>query len=55
MMAEIQKLRAELPGIDCGSCGAPSCRAFSEDVIRGENSLENCVILQHKKSKPEEK
>lgn len=55
MMADIQALRATLPGIDCGSCGAPTCRAFSEDVIRGENTLESCLILQHKKSKPEEK
>ena len=48
MMADIQNLRATLPGIDCGSCGAPTCRAFSEDVVRGENTLDNCVILQNK-------
>ncbi len=48
MMADIQNLRATLPGIDCGSCGAPTCRAFSEDVGRGEHTLENCVILQKK-------
>lgn len=55
MMANIQNLRASLPGIDCGSCGAPTCRAFSEDVIKGETTLESCVILQQqKKSKPED-
>ena len=29
MMSEIQKLKSELPCIDCGSCGAPNCRAFA--------------------------
>ncbi len=37
MMADIQKLRAQLPGIDCGACGAPNCRAFAEDIVRKIN------------------
>ena len=49
MMADIQNLKAILPGIDCGSCGAPTCRAFSEDVIRKEATLDKCVILKQKK------
>ncbi len=49
MLAEIQKLKAELPGIDCGSCGAPNCRAFAEDVIKKECDLENCLIRQRYK------
>ena len=43
-MADIQNLRANLPGIDCGACGAPSCRAFAEDVVRGSASVEGCPI-----------
>ncbi len=46
MMAEIQKLKAELPGIDCGSCGAPNCRAFAEDIVKGQSKIENCLIRQ---------
>ncbi len=49
MMADIQNLKAILPGIDCGACGAPTCRAFSEDVIKGENTIESCAILKQKK------
>ncbi len=49
MMADIQNLKAILPGIDCGACGAPTCRAFCEDVIKGENTLEKCAILKQKK------
>lgn len=50
MMADIQKLRESLPGIDCGSCGAPSCRAFAEDVIRGAAEPSACRILPFKRS-----
>ena len=44
MLSEIQKLRQTLPGIDCGSCGAPTCRAFAEDVIRGNADIDGCII-----------
>ncbi len=49
MMADIQKLRETLPGIDCGSCGAPSCRAFAEDVVKGNANVNDCLINLHKK------
>ena len=49
MMSDIQKLRSELPGIDCGACGAPTCRAFAEDVIRGNAQRNGCVVEKSKK------
>ncbi len=49
MMADIQKLRESLPGIDCGSCGAPTCRAFAEDVVKGNAKIDDCLINLHKK------
>lgn len=49
MMADIQKLRETLPGIDCGSCGAPTCRAFAEDVVKGNAEIEDCLINLYKK------
>jgi len=48
MMADIQSLRDTLPGIDCGACGAPSCRAFAEDVIKGKAQPTGCKILSSK-------
>lgn len=48
MMADIQKYRESLPGIDCGACGAPNCRAFAEDVVRGTSCIEGCPIKQAK-------
>ncbi len=44
MMSDIQNLKNTLPGIDCAACGAPSCRAFAEDVIRGCASPDGCII-----------
>ena len=35
MMEEIDVICEGLPGLDCGSCGAPSCRALAEDVVKG--------------------
>ena len=44
MMADIQSFKATLPGIDCGSCGAPTCRAFAEDVIKKTACPEDCRL-----------
>lgn len=40
----IEKIYKKLPGIDCGSCGSPTCRSMAEDVVRGKASLEDCII-----------
>jgi len=55
MMSEIQKLKSELPCIDCGSCGAPNCRAFAEDVVKKQAKIEDCLIRQHKLKEGEDK
>ena len=33
----------QFPGLDCGSCGAPSCHALAEDIVRGEASEHDCI------------
>ena len=55
MMAEIQKIRADLPCIDCGSCGAPNCRAFAEDVVKNQAKIEDCLIKIHRTDKDGDK
>ena len=42
---EIDKISSQLMGLDCGSCGAPSCRAFAEDIVRGYSSMNDCVFV----------
>ena len=49
MMSDIQKLRGVLPGIDCGACGAPTCRAFAEDVVRGNVKRDGCPVEKSKR------
>jgi iron only hydrogenase large subunit-like protein len=44
MMEEIEQRAAGLPGLDCGSCGAPSCRALAEDIVRGVAIESDCVF-----------
>ncbi|HAY96921.1 MAG TPA: ferredoxin, partial [Ruminococcaceae bacterium] len=46
MMADIQKLRDTLPGIDCGACGAPNCRAFAEDSVRNRSCGAKCPLYK---------
>ena len=55
MMSDIQKLRDVLPGIDCGACGAPTCRAFAEDVIRGNVHRDGCPVEKSKRLDMQEK
>ena len=43
-MSEMERLESLLPGLDCGSCGAPSCKALAEDVVRGFGSMDDCIF-----------
>ena len=33
-----------LPGLDCGSCGSPTCKALAEDIVQGTASETDCVF-----------
>ena len=44
MMADIENIHESLPALDCGSCGAPTCRAFAEDVVKGEAHIDECIV-----------
>lgn len=43
-MEMIKEMLKYLPGIDCGVCGAPTCRAFAEDIVKGENQKAICIV-----------
>lgn len=51
MMAEIDKIHEELPGLDCGSCGAPTCRALAEDIVRGFAKKNQCIFVMREEIK----
>jgi len=41
----VEKIVDLFPGLDCGSCGAPTCRALAEDIVRGEASDTACIHI----------
>ena len=49
MMREIEELAKTLPALDCGSCGAPTCRAFASDVVNGSASIDECIVIMRER------
>jgi len=45
MMEEVERLVEKLPGLNCGSCGSPSCRSLAEDIVRGYSTENACVFV----------
>lgn len=45
-MENARELKEMFPGIDCGACGAPSCEALAEDVVRGQADINACIFLR---------
>jgi serine/threonine-protein kinase RsbT len=41
-LSRISELSDSLPGRDCGTCGAPSCGVFAEDVVLGRADAAGC-------------
>ena len=50
-LEKAEQIMKGLPGIDCGACGAPSCRSFAEDIALGYATREECVVLLKKKQR----
>ena len=47
MMGLIEELTEQLPGLDCGACGAPTCRALAEDIVKGNADKNDCIYTFH--------
>ena len=37
--------------MDCGACGAPTCSAFAEDVVKGICKETECIFVYRKRMK----
>ena len=44
MMSRMEDIYEGLPHLDCGSCGAPTCRALAEDIVRGKAKETDCIF-----------
>ena len=42
---QVERICRKLPGLDCGSCGAPTCKALAEDIVRGEAREQDCIYF----------
>ncbi len=43
-MAKMNEIYEQLPHLDCGSCGSPSCKTLSEDIVRGFATETDCIF-----------
>jgi len=44
-MSRVEELCEKFPGLDCGSCGAPTCKALAEDIVRGVAHEQDCIHI----------
>ena len=45
MAERMKKIEKALPGVNCSACGAPSCAALAEDIVRGEAKMDTCIFI----------
>lgn len=45
MMSTVEELTKKFPGLDCGSCGAPTCQTLAEDIVRGAATSNDCIYV----------
>lgn len=45
MMKEAERLCMKFPSLDCGSCGAPTCKALAEDIVKGNARETDCIHI----------
>lgn len=44
-MSRVEELCEKFPRLDCGSCGAPTCKALAEDIVRGVANEQDCIHI----------
>ncbi|MEG1547338.1 MAG: [Fe-Fe] hydrogenase large subunit C-terminal domain-containing protein [Clostridia bacterium] len=44
MMDKLEEITKTLPGLDCGSCGSPTCRTLAEDIVLGSAVEMDCIF-----------
>lgn len=48
-MKKIEEIINILPGLDCSACGNPTCQSLAEDIVNGEASIDDCIVLLRRK------
>ncbi len=42
---KLKQVASRLPGLNCRECGSESCLQMARRILKGEKSLEDCVVL----------
>lgn len=50
-LQKAKRILAALPGIDCGLCGSPTCKALAEDIAKSQASIRQCAVLKMRSEK----
>ena len=45
-MKKIYELNRQLPQVDCGICGSPTCKALAEDIVQNNATIKQCIFVQ---------
>ncbi|MBE7022443.1 MAG: 4Fe-4S dicluster domain-containing protein [Ruminococcaceae bacterium] len=48
-MERMRQIYDDLPQLDCGSCGAPSCKSLAEDIVRDFATETDCIYKLREK------
>lgn len=48
-VSQVEELVKKFPGLDCGACGAPTCQALAEDIVRGVAKEKDCIYILKQK------
>ncbi len=48
-MSLVEDYIKKFPGLDCGACGAPTCQALAEDIVRGVAKEKDCIYILKQK------
>lgn len=48
LISKVEELCNQFPGLDCGSCGAPTCKALAEDIVRNTANEKDCIHILKK-------
>ncbi len=49
MTERLEAITRTLPGLDCGSCGSPTCRTLAEDIVKGSAVEMDCIFKMRDK------
>lgn len=48
LMNKVNTIYEKFPKLDCGICGAPTCKALAEDIVKGNATESQCIHILKK-------